>query len=462
MNIALERSYRLVTRRGMGLACDKDGVALGAADLVRVRPDARGARRCEVRPVEKVGQILRAAYGAHPDEVVLHLHRGLHRVASSIEAGDLCLAGIGAVLLGFPDLKPGAMAKLAEIADFEKDGAAWENEARVPLGQAGGGQWTAGGGGASTAGDRPAGNSSHAEAARPERPALPLDDGVYRPGADDPFLIHVGGATEEDEESRGSNFPPPDFTPLYQVFPILRDNPALVVPLAPLDHFFGISGSAEGVNAEITNAQYRFLLSEIKAIDPKFVNQELMPTGGIDGMSWQGRDNLINGLQMQLAATYYRVRGDIRLLQRETFNLLQKAADKYYAEGVKEFDAGRLKSWLSREEAIGNYMDPQIRAELRASYNASGVNYGPSLEITVNNRDYDTSGPKKTYTVPDARVRDMSFDWTLTEKTISFGQIRGFFSADSRPLAVVIVRPSQLGPNSTYLIRRPTTLRPWR
>ena len=179
MNIALEHSYRLIARGDVGLACDKDGVALGAADLVRFRPDARGARRCEVRPVEKVGQIIRAAYGVQPDEVVLHLHRGLRYVAASIEAGDLCRAGIAAVLLSFPDLTLGAVAKLAEIADIEKDGAAWENEPRLPVGQAGGGQWTGDGGGASTAV-----TSSRAADTRREPLDLPFDDGVFRPGAD--------------------------------------------------------------------------------------------------------------------------------------------------------------------------------------------------------------------------------------------------------------------------------------
>ena len=42
MNIVLERSCRLVPRGDLGLACDKKGVALGAADLVRLRPDACG------------------------------------------------------------------------------------------------------------------------------------------------------------------------------------------------------------------------------------------------------------------------------------------------------------------------------------------------------------------------------------------------------------------------------------
>jgi hypothetical protein len=378
----------------------------------------------------------------------------------SIEAGDFARAGVGAVLLGFPDLTPGGMAKLAEIADLEKDGAPWEDEPRIPRGQTGGGQWTVDGA-AEAADVAPAGNSSRAGEARPQRLALPFDDGVYHPGADHPVLIDVGGA-EEDEEPRGSNFPPPDFTQLYQAFPILRDNPALVVPLAPFDHFLGITELTDEANQEATEAQRRLLLAEIKTIDPSFLGQDLMPAGGIAGMSWQERDDLIDGFRMQLAAVYYRVRGDIRPLQRETLRFLQKAVDKAYAEGVAEFNAGGLATRLSREEAIGNFVDVLVRYRFRSLLKNYRVTYGPGAEITINNRDYDTSGPIRIYTVPDARVGDVSFDWTLTLKMPSTPQIRGFFGADSRPLAVVIVRPSQLGRNSTYLIRRPNVLVPRR
>jgi hypothetical protein len=55
----------------------------------------------------------------------------------------------------------------------------------------------------------------------------------------------------------------------------------------------------------------------------------------------------------------------------------------------------------------------------------------------------------------DARgFNDDMFDRSLTYKTISSPQIRGFFRADSQPRAVIIVRPSELG--GFYLIRRPT------
>jgi hypothetical protein len=122
MNMPIRNWYRLVPRGGAGLACDKDGVTLGSVDLARARVDAERKRRCEVRSPAEIGQVLKTAYGPQPEAVVLHFHRGLRRAAACIEAGDLCRAGIEAVMLGFPDLKPGAVAELNEIADLEKGG----------------------------------------------------------------------------------------------------------------------------------------------------------------------------------------------------------------------------------------------------------------------------------------------------------------------------------------------------
>jgi hypothetical protein len=249
------------------------------------------------------------------------------------------------------------MAKLTEIADLEKDSEAWRNEPRIPAGQTGGGQWTSGGGGAAAL-VKPAQDSSHTAEARPERPVLPLDDGVYRPGAGHPFLIPAGGAEEEEEPARRSNGPPPDFTPLYQILPFLQDNPALVIPLAPFDHVLGISGSVEATDQAAVESLYFRLVREIKAINPSFVDQQLVP---LSELSWQGRDELIDGLRMQLAAAHYNVRGDIRPLQLETLRFLQERVDKAYAQGVKEFAAGKLPVSLSRAEAIGNYIDPLVR-----------------------------------------------------------------------------------------------------
>jgi len=53
------------------------------------------------------------------------------------------------------------------------------------------------------------------------------------------------------------------------------------------------------------------------------------------------------------------------------------------------------------------------------------------------------------------RVGNLAFDTSLTAKQSSDSQIKGFFNADFRPEGVVIVRPNQLGNNSSYIIWRP-------
>ena len=118
MTVPWTQIYRLVPRGGAGLACDQDGIALGAANLVRTRLGERGRRHCEVQPPQAIRRVLTAAYGPQPDEVVQRLHRGLRRAAARLEAGDLAHAGIETVMLGLPE--PAAMAKLAGIADLEK------------------------------------------------------------------------------------------------------------------------------------------------------------------------------------------------------------------------------------------------------------------------------------------------------------------------------------------------------
>ncbi len=64
-----------------------------------------------------------------------------------------------------------------------------------------------------------------------------------------------------------------------------------------------------------------------------------------------------------------------------------------------------------------------------------------------------------TYRRSGARVNDVAFDVTLTRKTLSTPQVRGFFDADSRPSRVVIIRPRQIGADHTYAIPCPETKR---
>jgi len=486
MSLPQQQWYRLVSRGGAGLACDEDGVSLGVVALARARTDAQRIRRCEVRPADEVGHVLSAAYGPQPDAIVLRFHRGLRRAAASIEAGDLCRAGIEAVLLGLPDLTPDAMAKLNEIADLEKGGAAWENEPRIPAGQAGGGQWTADGGGAPRLNVRPSRNvptdgarreqpepaldegvyrpgvdrpfatprgNAAAEGASGERVALPLDDGVYRPDVDHPFVLPVAGGVEEDEKPRDSN-EPPAYAHLLEAFPGLARVPWAKIPVAVADLVFAVGEAAEMTNEPLADKTYHDLLADIKEVDPSAVL--LLPSGGVAGLSFQGRNDLINSLRMQLADSIYKGRGDARPLQIETLRFLQNAVDDAYVEGVNRFDAGRLTPRLSRGEAIGNFLDRLVRQQLREYFDNYQIRYGPGEDVTINNRNYNTSDETNIiYKIPDARIGNLSFDWTLELKTPSSPQIRGFFSADSQPWGVVIVRPSPLGQNSSYLILRP-------
>jgi hypothetical protein len=203
MNPSHHQIYRLAPRGGVGLSCDKAGVALGAVDLVRVSADAEGRRHSEVRPRERLDWLLNKAYGPQPEDVVLRLHRGLRRAASAIEKGDLCLAGIETVLLRLPDLTPLALAKLSEVVKLEKWGTAWQYQPRVPEGQTGGGQWTKEEGASrGLAVDATARVAVHLSSKPEPRP----DDGVYRPSIDAPRIIPVGGAEEEENSRRSGQY----------------------------------------------------------------------------------------------------------------------------------------------------------------------------------------------------------------------------------------------------------------
>lgn len=108
------RPFRLVLRGEPGLSCDEDGVALAGVQLVRA---AENLGQADVRRVEELWEILRLAYGPQSPDVVQRCHRGLRRAAAQLEAGDIVRASLEAVMIGFPDLAPRAVAKLAALAE---------------------------------------------------------------------------------------------------------------------------------------------------------------------------------------------------------------------------------------------------------------------------------------------------------------------------------------------------------
>ncbi len=140
MTIAFARAYRLVPRGAAGLACDDDGVALGAVTLVEAAIDPSGRRFYRIRPGAEVAQALRLAYGYAPDKIEL-CRRGLADIAQLLTAGEQARACIRAVQFACPEVLPDAMAKLARRR-LQKDNANWADEPRIPAGSPDGGEWT--------------------------------------------------------------------------------------------------------------------------------------------------------------------------------------------------------------------------------------------------------------------------------------------------------------------------------
>ena len=296
-------------------------------------------------------------------------------------------------------------------------GGAWRNQPRNPAGNSGGGQWTNQDGG-----DVSPSNSS---SGRENEAKPPISDGVYRPETDRPQITLTGGGPTE--ESRPASEPSPEVRTLEDIFPGLRASSAAEILLAPVDAFVGFSEAADAANLEATMGQYNALAEEIKHLDPSFADEELLPEGGIAGLSWQGRTNLIDGLRMKLAALYYTKNGDIGPLQGETLMFLKDAVDRAYDEAVKKADVDQLRIRLSREEAIGNFVDMKVRRELRDLFSWNRVPYGVGQNITINNRANETTDDGLRYRIPDARLGNVFYDWTLEPKTPSYAQIRGYF-----------------------------------
>lgn len=235
---------------------------------------------------------------------------------------------------------------------------------------------------------------------------------------------------------------------LQQVFPGLRGAPGGAI-LSVADNLFDLTAPADRLTASLTEAGSKVLIGQIKTIDPAYQFESLGTPATLEGQI-----NQINELRLDRAAAFYRVRGETRPLQVETLRYLQRNVDAAYAEGLRRLDAGRLDIRLSPREALGNFIDRRVRDNLRELYNQLGI---PSRQgqVRVIGREYDTSGSDRTYRIPDARVGSVAFDMTLTRKTLRTAQVRGFFNSDFKPTSVVIVRPSQLGPDNTYIITRP-------
>lgn len=284
---------------------------------------------------------------------------------------------------------------------------------------------------------------------KPAQPAR-IFDGVYRPAG--PGIAPENIQYRPNPRARiGGNGGPRlnDPMTLERVFPGMRAAPGGSI-LAMADNIFDLTGPANRLTSELSLAHANMLINQIRTVDPNYRFDSLgFPTTA------EGQANQIRDLRLDRADAFYRVRGETRPLQVETLRFLQERVDAAYTEGVEHFDAGRLVVRLSREEAIGNYVDRKVRRDLHDLYARYGIATNRGEQVRIIGREYDTSGTDRTYRIPDARIGNIAFDVSLTRKTIRTPQVHGFFNSDFKPDAVVIVRPSQIGSNSTYLISSP-------
>lgn len=277
-----------------------------------------------------------------------------------------------------------------------------------------------------------------------------LQNAVYRPG--EPIgLTPVSRAPRRPRGSNASAFYDP--MTLHQAIPNLQGQPGGAI-IALADTFFDITGPAQELTAQMTRDWSNQLINQIRALDPDYRFDSL----GFP-QTLEGQINQLNKLRFQRAATFLHVRKEIQPLQVETVRFMQETADLAYARGVKMLRAGRLTVRLSEQEALGNFIDREVRNELRRRYDRYGIDSAGRGPVRVNRRENDNSGSEASFRRPDARVGNIAYDVTLTQKTLKTAQVRGFFSTDFQPSHVIIIRPRQIGPNSSYIITRPEAKR---
>ncbi len=252
---------------------------------------------------------------------------------------------------------------------------------------------------------------------------------------------HNGGPPMEAEGF------PHDPMLIEQVVPTFANAPGgLIIGLA--DDAFDFMGGARAAPAELTEIHTRNLIRQIQEIDPSYRFQSVGVPSTI-----AGQNNQLRSLRLDRAMAYYRVRNDDGPLKLEVLGFLRRRVDARYGEALVLLQSGRISPRLNVNEALGNYVDLNVRNDLRHFYGRLGIFTGPGQHIQVNRRARNRA--EGTFTVPDSRIGDIAIDVSLTAKTLSTVQVQRFFGSDFQPRAVVILRPSQLGPNSSYIITRP-------
>lgn len=277
---------------------------------------------------------------------------------------------------------------------------------------------------------------------------LTLQEAVYRQGEQ----IGLTQASRAPRTPRGSNFGAfYDPVTLQQAIPNLQGQPGGAI-IALTDTLFDITGPAQELTAQMTRDWSNQLITQIQALDPNYRFDSL----GFP-QTLQGQINQLNRLRFDRAAAFLRTRNEVKPLQVEILRFTQQRADQAYTDGIKLLRAGKLNIRLSEQEALGNFIDRKVRFDLRKQFDQYGIDAAGRGPVRVNRRENDSSGSELSFRLPDARVGDIAYDVTLTQKTLNTPQVRGFFNTDFKPSHVVIIRPHQVGLHASYVITRPET-----
>lgn len=292
------------------------------------------------------------------------------------------------------------------------------------------------------------GTTAHRQAAEPTQP--PPAGGPTHQSGQNQARFQPAAFSRAPVFSRGNNaraFDDP--MTLEPVFRGLSQAPGGAI-IALTDNILDITGPGRETTTAMSLARTNVLINQIRTLDPNY---------RIDSLGFpqtlQGQANQIRDLRFDRAAAFLRFKNELRPMQVETLRFIQQATDRAYARGQVLLRNGKLPVRLSDQEALGNYIDRRVRVELRERFGKSDIDWGGEGPIRVNRRENDRSGDELTFRRPDARVGKMAYDVTLASKTLKTAQICGFFATDFRPSHVIIIRPSQLGGQHTYIIVRP-------
>ncbi len=109
---------------------------------------------------------------------------------------------------------------------------------------------------------------------------------------------------------------------LEHSFPGLRSSPGGAI-VAVADNMFDLTGPANAMTAEVLQNHARQIIEQIKAIDPGWHYDEIVPIDvlGNQIQTVQGLNTKVNDLRFQRAVMVARMKGDYEPLQVETLQI---------------------------------------------------------------------------------------------------------------------------------------------